>query len=432
MTRLAGRLTDLTPRLGVGLPWTAPMAAGGAAICAGLIVAIFFQPHMTVLLLPALGLYAFIGLSPERRRWPFSFRAVWVLPSIFGLYVALSATWSRDPWAALVAGTLFGVFLLATRIAFLAALEAEPGVRERLSGYFVAAVAVGALLLAITLYSHGALHKAICAVFPALAPTDRDFVRLDGNALEFVGLPYFNRNVALLNLLLWPALLLLARRVVDWRGALIPIGLFALTALTTLSSEHQTSVLALGASSAIFLIYRLSPRSARVLIMLGWVAAVLLVRPAVLIAYDQGLHKASWLQESARARIILWAYTARQMPKAPILGVGAQTTRAESEAGRGGDVLPGHVFPQWTGRHGHNIYLQTWYELGAIGAGLLLVDGLSILRWLWTVPRPGQDYAGAAFVAISTMCASSFGMWQAWFIAACMLAVPIVTFGLNG
>src|SRR5262245_2025741 len=139
MTRLAGRLTDATPRLGVVMPWSVAMTAGGAAIFAALVVAIVFQPHMTVLLVPALGLYAFISLRPERRRWPFSERAVWVLPSIFGFYVALSAVWSRDPWAALVAGTLFGVFLLSTRMAFLTALEAEPGVRERLSGYFVAA-----------------------------------------------------------------------------------------------------------------------------------------------------------------------------------------------------------------------------------------------------------------------------------------------------
>src|SRR5262245_12092923 len=432
MTRLAGRLTDDSPRLGVVMAWTPLMAAGGAAIFAALVVAIVFQPHLTVLLLPALGLYAFLSLRPESRRWPFSWRAVWVLPSIFALYVALSATWSGDPKSALVAGTLFGLFLLAIRLAFLSALEAEPGVLERLSGYVVAAVAAGAVLLAITIYTHGVLHKAICAVVPALAPTDRDFVRLDGNALEFIGLPYFNRNVALLTLLLWPALLVLAKRVVDWRTALLPIGLFTLVALIALGSDHQTSVLALGASSLIFLLYRLSPRSARILITTGWIAAVLLVRPAVLIAYDQDLHKAPWIQESARARIILWAHTARQMSKAPIFGVGAQTTRAESEAARPAEAPSGHVFPQWTGRHGHNIYLQTWYELGLIGAGLLLGLGLLMLRWLWTLARPDQDYAASAFVCASTMCASSFGMWQAWFIAACLLIVPMLTLGLKG
>jgi hypothetical protein len=29
------------------------------------------------------------------------------------------------------------------------------------------------------------------------------------------------------------------------------------------------------------------------------------------------------------------------------------------------------------------------------------------------------------------MCASSFGMWQAWFIAAAMLVVPMLALGLR-
>lgn len=407
------------------------MAAGGCAIFATLVAAVFFQPHLTTVLLPALALYALVGLRPYPLRWPFSWRAVWVLPSIFALYVALSALWGSDPRSALVAGTLFGLFLMAMRLVFVGMLEAEQSVIERLANYFVAAVAVSAGLLAITLYSHGALHKAICAVFPALAPTDRDWVRFDGTGLEFVGLPYFNRNVALLNMLLWPALLVLAKRVVDWRTAWAPIGLIVLVAIATFGSDHQTSMLAFAAGVLTFVLYRLWPRGARVLVLIGWVAAVLLVRPVVLLAYNNDLQTAGWLQESARARITLWAYTARQMSKAPILGVGAQTTRAESEAGRHAQVLPGQVFPQWTGAHGHNIYLQTWYELGAIGAALLFGMGLLILSWLWTLARPGQDFAAAAFVCVATMCASSFGMWQAWFIAAAMLVVPLLALGLR-
>jgi O-antigen ligase len=413
------------------MQWTPFIAIGGGVIFAALVAAIVFQPHLTVVLLPALALYCFLGLRSDLRRWPFSWRPVWVLPSIFALYVTLSSLWATDRRAALAAGVLFMLFLMSTRLTFVAIMNAETSVIDRLGKYFVAAVAAGALLLAITIYSHGALHKAICAVFPALAPTDRDWVRFDGTTLEFVGLPYFNRNVALLNLLLWPALLVLARRVVDLRTAIAPLGLFLLVGLTTFGSEHQTSMVALAASSFIFLVYRLSPRTAQILIVVGWVAALLLVRPAVLFAYDHDLHKASWMQESARARIILWDYTIRQMPKAPILGVGAQTTRAESEAGRHAEILPGHAFPQWTGQHGHNIYVQTWYELGVVGAALLLGIGLLILSWLWQIARPSQDFAGAAFVCVSVMCASSFGMWQAWFMAACMIVVAMAALAVR-
>jgi O-antigen ligase len=414
------------------MQWTSLLAIGPCAFFLALVVAIVFQPHLTALLLPAFALYALLGLRPELRRWPFSWHAVWLLPSIFALYVMLTSLWAKDPRAAFVAGALFAIFLLSTRLIFVGIVHAEQVVIERLSRYFVAAVAVGGLLLAVTIFSHGALHKAIAAVAPALAPTDRDFVRLGAAGLEFIRLPYFNRNVALLNLLLWPALMVLARGVVDLRTAAVPIGLFLLVAATTFASDHQTSMLALAAATLVFLLYRVAPRSLKILIVVGWIAATVLVRPAVLLAYDNDLHKASWMQESARARLILWAYTARQMSKAPVFGVGAQTTRAESESGRRADVLPGHAFPQWTGAHGHNIYVQTWYELGVIGAALLLGLGLSILSWLWQVPRPSQDFAASAFVCASVMCGSSFGMWQAWFIAACMLGVVMVTLAMQG
>jgi O-Antigen ligase len=402
------------------MQWTAAMAVGGGAFFAALVAALFFQPHMTVVLLPALGLYCFLSLRPELRRSPFSWHAVWVLPSIFAGYVALTALWASDGRSAAVAGFLCGLLLIATRLSFVGFMHADTSVIERLSRYFVAAVAVGAVLVAITIFSHGVLHKLICAAFPVLAPADGDFVRFDGRNLEFVGLPYFNRNVALLNLLLWPALLVLARRVVDLRTALAPIALFVVVAAATFASDHQTSMLVLCASTFIFFVYRYFPRTARVLIIAGWIAAILLVRPVVLFAYNMDLEKVGWLQDSARARITLWAYTVRQMSKAPILGVGAQTTRAESEAGRNADVLPGHTFPQWTGRHGHNIYVQTWYELGLVGASLLLAMGLLILSWLWQLTRPGQDFAAAAF-----------GMWQGWFIAACMMVVAMVTLAVR-
>ncbi|HJZ31105.1 MAG TPA: O-antigen ligase family protein [Hyphomicrobiaceae bacterium] len=413
------------------MPLTRVETIGSGAIFVALVAAIVLQPHMTVVLLPALALYAVPSLPPEVRRWPFSRNVVWVLPIVFALYVCASALWAKDARQALAAGALFALLLLSMRIVFLAIMSAESRAIERLGRVYVAAVATGAVLLAVTIFFDGVLHKALTAISPIFAPSDRDFVRLDGNSLQFVGLPYFNRNVALLNLLLWPALLLLWRRVVDLRSAAPPVLLFGVVAVTTFASEHQTSMLALVAASLIFVIYRLLPRTALILVMIGWVAALLLVRPVVLYAYDHDLQKASWLQESARARIILWAYTARQMSRAPVFGVGAQTTRTESEAGRHNEQRPGDVFPQWTGQHGHNIYIQTWYELGAVGAGLLLAIGLSILSWLRRLPRPSQDFAGSQFVLVSTMCASSFGMWQGWFIAACMLGILLVTLALR-
>jgi hypothetical protein len=56
------------------------------------------------------------------------------------------------------------------------------------------------------------------------------------------------------------------------------------------------------------------------------VAAFVLVIPAGFIAYQSGLHFVTWLPSSARARIILWEYTAEQALTHPLLGKGVEST----------------------------------------------------------------------------------------------------------
>jgi len=248
---------------GVGAGALAPVLYGLASDLAdvstmmALVAAIVLQPHMTVVLLPALALYAVPSLPPEVRRWPFSRNVVWVLPIVFALYVCASALWAKDARQALAAGALFALLLLSMRIVFLAIMSAESRAIERLGRVYVAAVATGAVLLAVTIFFDGVLHKALTAISPIFAPSDRDFVRLDGNSLQFVGLPYFNRNVALLNLLLWPALLLLWRRVVDLRSAAPPVLLFGVVAVTPADVERDLDMPAVLLATAVMHVGRL-------------------------------------------------------------------------------------------------------------------------------------------------------------------------------
>jgi hypothetical protein len=72
-------------------------------------------------------------------------------------------------------------------------------------------------------------------------------------------------------------------------------------------------------------------------------------------------------------------------------------------------------------RHPHNIYLQTWLELGAIGAALLLGVGLA---WLWAIgPWPPflQGSAYALFAVGGAVGVSGFEFWQTWMLAVVTL-----------
>jgi O-antigen ligase len=140
--------------------------------------------------------------------------------------------------------------------------------------------------------------------------------------------------------------------------------------------------------------------------------------------------EAPWLQGSARHRIIIWNHTAEHVLKAPWFGVGARTTyvlgpRLEREQGMRKDV----PYQRTLSAHSHSVYLQTWFELGLIGATLLCVVGLAILQAISSLTSRLQPYACATFASAAVMAASSYGMWQIWFVS--MFGFCAALFGLG-
>jgi O-antigen ligase len=76
------------------------------------------------------------------------------------------------------------------------------------------------------------------------------------------------------------------------------------------------------------------------------------------------------------------------------------------------------------GHHAHNIFLQTWYELGAIGALLLGVAGATLVVLIFFLPASAQPFAAGMFAAFALVGAFGWGMWQSWFMCAVAL-LPI-------
>jgi O-antigen ligase len=68
-------------------------------------------------------------------------------------------------------------------------------------------------------------------------------------------------------------------------------------------------------------------------------------------------------------------------------------------------------------QHAHNFFLQTWLELGAIGAVLLTVAGLQVIRRLSQLAHGIQPYAFATFASAAAMMSASYGIWQSWLLA---------------
>lgn len=78
----------------------------------------------------------------------------------------------------------------------------------------------------------------------------------------------------------------------------------------------------------------------------------------------------------------------------------------------------GFVFPRTIGHHGHNMFLQAFHELGAVGALLLAIAGAAVVMLIPLLPAAAQPFAGGAFAAFALVGAFAWGMWQSWFMCA--------------
>ena len=159
------------------------------------------------------------------------------------------------------------------------------------------------------------------------------------------------------------------------------------------------------------------------LLTTGWVLACVAVIPLALLAGRGHLDKVPWLHHSLQHRFIIWNYTAEETLKAPILGIGAYMTYVlGAERNKTAVKVPGEPYKKTLSRHAHNVYLQTWYELGAAGAALLMAVGIAVLGAIRRLTDRVQPFALATFATGATMISSSYGMWQTWYLALFALA----------
>ncbi len=352
------------------------------------------------------------GWSPLRRL---------ALPALLLLafcgWSALSTIWAADKAEAINKSALLAVLVLtaAWSCASVAAMRADLLQRAARASLITAAAAL--VYLCLEEVTEHALKRLVFKTLPFTQPFGKQLAETDGD-LQVAGY-ITNRNMAALVLTLWP-LLLLARLHLDraLRAPAIALAV-ALAVMAITLSKHETSLIAVGLGGAILGVSWLWPRIGLGLLAAGWITATLLVVPiATWAAHGAKLHNASWLPNSARHRIVLWAYTAEQVWQRPLAGVGAASTKAvDARRGPRVDNLPGTIYQWRSGPHPHNVYLQTWYELGAIGAGLLCAAGLAMIAMLARLPATAVPFGAAVMTAAAVTAAFSWGMWQAWFLA---------------
>lgn len=370
-------------------------------------------PFMLALMLAAVALLLPRPMLPTMQgQWPAPMLAAGAL----GAYLLLNAAWAYSPKEGYGKAALFIVITGGIVAAWSWLPRAAEDALQRTARATVVAFAVALAYLLFEELSNHLLKRTLFNLLPALRP-DKKHVTVDGEIVSHIALYVSNRNMAVVNFVLWPVLLA-CMTLLKGSRALLACGILLIAAaVAMLQSQHETSVIALVLSLVVLVLARLAPRIALALLAAGWLVATLLVVPIVAQAYKAGYYTDKRLPPSARHRVILWGYTAEQVPARLLRGVGIDSTKP-LDAAKTHEQPADHSYPRRTGTHAHNIYLQTWYELGAIGAVLVLALGLAVLAGIWRLETQLRPYAFAAFTGAAIIGAFSWGMWQPWFMAS--------------
>jgi len=261
------------------------------------------------------------------------------------------------------------------------------------------------------------------------------FMRWQDGRLVAIELAAMTRSMAAVVLLLAAAL---AAAVVTLRGTarIATVGALLILAMIAVhGSDSQTAKLALITGFAAGIMALLAARWTRRILAAVWVVACLAIVPLALGAHgyvsgtrslDEALPGAS---PSVRLEI-LDAYAKKVLDR-PMLGHGVNSAYVLGPKFDADIDNDGHRPKGGMRQHPHNVYMQVWFELGAIGALAFMACGLAILGAIGRLPNRVQPFACATFASVATVLAPSYGMWQYWFMSAIALSAFATTLVLT-
>jgi hypothetical protein len=341
----------------------------------------------------------------------------------FGIWSLIACAWSASPLTGLTKVVLYfglvGVFLSGR-----SAIETlDRQALHAIARGIIAGLLIGAVYLCVETVTSRGVTRFLWEHFESLRPDDPKHIRFYKGHVSWVSDANINRVTAVFTMFLLPALLL-SSGILKGRLKTVAVVLFAFTAaLLLLKTRHQTSQIAIVAGVGLFALASVSVFAARQIAIGGWIVATALMLPLAITAYNSGLHQSSWLFQTAQQRVVIWGFTAEQAFQQPIFGVGTNSTPALDEQ-RTVKIKPrGYTTALETRAHPHNVYLQVWYELGAIGAFLFGLLGLAKIEHILVFSERARPYALAQLATTAAIIGSSYGLWQTWFQASIVLSM---------
>jgi O-antigen ligase len=229
----------------------------------------------------------------------------------------------------------------------------------------------------------------------------------------------YNRGIDYLLVVSWPLLgYSVARR--EWRMA---IAVPALVCVIVISGHSSTAMASGLAGSAVFAAAVTMPRMILPALALTTSAVGAALPFALLWLTEHRALLISHIKPSLFHRLEIWDYTTARVLERPFVGWGFASANTLPI---GSDELARYKYVSADGIYPHNQWLECWAEVGGVGAILLVVFCLLILRRIRRTLQPQmQPFGYAAFAAAMTTSLVGFELttdsWWAALTACCFL-----------
>jgi O-antigen ligase len=401
---------------------------GGAGRLAGLLIALIVPTALfsSKAMAPWFILISALLLAQSYPWRRFRFDGIAAAMLAFGLFSALSVSWSPGPLESLQTLVPFLITLVVGYVVIKNVSGLAPTALNVLHMAILAGGIVGYSIIAIEYVSDYSLQSFLYSLLgKTLLPSSKL------NAMK--------PGLVVASLYLWPWSLVAWRRF----GGKIAGVAFVFGSATILLHQFDTAIVALMASIVLALSAAFLVRRHMRVIAVGF-AIIVLAAPLIAAKLPDPTQPGSGLAKlsnSAIHRIAIWTVSDRLIRERPVLGHGFESARMQFRSGSAIEqvVLPDVPDRQFTIRsepiplHPHNFILQVWLETGVIGASCLAA-------FLAYVTRHASDATGGirdrliTFGLIgSAFCIAniSFGAWQSWWLGTLFLAALLMRIALE-
>jgi O-antigen ligase len=341
------------------------------------------------------------------RRWFVLNARICALLSLITGLCLLSALWSFDAGTTLARSGRIAAVLLSGAALFSVVRDEALDLsfmRAKLAKFFPLAMLAAGLMIMLDLYGNGFFY-----------------LMLRGPSDEEINYSHMNRSVIAFIFLLLPALWTL------WRGgqcsARIRWGLTALLAAAGIivlgATQSQSAQMAVAVALLFFIAFPYRCKAAWHVLGLGLIALVCLspwLAQGMFGLLAAHVEHTPWLSSGyAAPRMEIWDMVARRALEQPFFGHGLEATRDIAHFETQNLYNPmDHVL------HPHNFALQIWIEFGAMGVALVCAFFAVVLKAIFEQPHIHQRWLLSLFMALIAVAATSYGLWQAWWLGLMM------------